>query len=335
MSDARVARVALPWLREAIDAARHAGAPPVLPSLGWLVGRGQTTPAVQVDWREWLVSGAGPLATERLRCWPAGPSLAAAAGVGGGTAAVWAVAQPVHLVAGMEHLRMAPLDAAVPSAAETQRLAATLREHFADDALDFVHFVEGVWLVRCGEPIDCVTHDPAAVVGRDVHDFLPAGKNGARVRSLMNEIQMVLHEHPVNEARARAGTPAVNTLWLWGFGTLDAVPTPLAGLRGWTLRADDLWLRAYWRVQGGVESALAAGSVDDESDVLVAMTQPLADEAPAALVEVDAGLLSSLRRAVQSGGLRRLDIHDGARVHALDACARLRFWRRPVVAAGL
>ena len=36
--------------------------------------------------------------------------------------------------------------------------------------------------------------------------------------ALLTEIQMLLHAHPVNEAREARGEPAVNSLWLWGAG---------------------------------------------------------------------------------------------------------------------
>jgi hypothetical protein len=40
----------------------------------------------------------------------------------------------------------------------------------------------------------------------------------AHSAALANEIQMALHEHPVNEARERRGAPPVNAVWLWGGG---------------------------------------------------------------------------------------------------------------------
>lgn len=42
--------------------------------------------------------------------------------------------------------------------------------------------------------------------------------DAAEVRGLANEIQMLLHADPVNAARAAAGQPTVNALWLWGAG---------------------------------------------------------------------------------------------------------------------
>ncbi|MFO8025628.1 MAG: hypothetical protein R6U90_10795, partial [Thiohalophilus sp.] len=37
-------------------------------------------------------------------------------------------------------------------------------------------------------------------------------------RRLMNEVQMLLHDHPVNQQRAAEGRLTVNSLWLWGGG---------------------------------------------------------------------------------------------------------------------
>jgi hypothetical protein len=41
-------------------------------------------------------------------------------------------------------------------------------------------------------------------------------------RHAINEAQMVLHAHPVNQARQAAGQPVVNSLWPWGGGRLPA-----------------------------------------------------------------------------------------------------------------
>jgi hypothetical protein len=38
----------------------------------------------------------------------------------------------------------------------------------------------------------------------------------------LNEVQMFLHGHPVNEAREACGKPVVNSLWLWGGGRQPA-----------------------------------------------------------------------------------------------------------------
>lgn len=336
MSRKPVLRVALPWLHDCLAEARRAGlAPDALPALRWLLGRGNATRASSVPWRGWLVAATGSSLLEALDRWRAGPCLAAAAGAGPGAAWGWALAHPVHFAAGMDHVRLAPLADAVPTAGEAEELAATMRAHFAGDAFDLLEFVDGAWLLRWTDTVDCATHDPAAVVGRDVHDFMPSGADGAHVRSVMNEVQMLLHDHPVNERRVRQRQLPVNALWLWGFGTLGKVAEPLDATAGWTLRSDDAWLRAFWRLHGGTEAAAGAAGIVDGGHELIALAQPPTPEPAEALAELDTSLLSRLVRAVQAGALQLLEVHDGARVLTLDAHARLRFWRRPVASEQL
>lgn len=53
--------------------------------------------------------------------------------------------------------------------------------------------------------------------------------DAAELRGLANEIQMLLHADPVNEARAAAGQPTVNALWLWGAGEVPGAAGSEAG----------------------------------------------------------------------------------------------------------
>ena len=55
---------------------------------------------------------------------------------------------------------------------------------------------------------------------------LPLAAPHAPWRRALNEAQMVLHAHPVNQARAAAGLPVVNSLWPWGGGRLPEAGTP-------------------------------------------------------------------------------------------------------------
>jgi hypothetical protein len=324
-------RLALPWLHEAIVESRSGGTLPAMGAYSWLAGRGNATRAPQAGWRDWLLGGVDSSMRSSLKAWPAGPALAAAAGAGSATALAWAVAQPVHLAAGMDHLRLAPLADATPSVTEAEQLADTLRAHFAGDVFDLLDFMDGAWLVRCVDTIDCATHDPATLAGRNIHDYMPAGQDGARVRSVMNEIQMLLHEHPVNARRASSRSLPINALWLWGFGTFREMPEPLPAASEWVLQTDDLWLRSFWRIHGGAERPLGSGGDGaDHRHSLVAMTQPPTTDPSEALAEVDSSLLSRLCRAVQAGDVGMLELHDGSRVHTLDRHSRLRFWRRPL-----
>ena len=62
----------------------------------------------------------------------------------------------------------------------------------------------------------------------------------------MNEAQMVLHAHPVNQAREARGELAVNSVWFWGAGE----PGPIPRRRFDEVVADDPLVRALAR-RGG------------------------------------------------------------------------------------
>ena len=210
MATARV-RVALPWLQAALAEASANDTLPAMNALRWLGGHGRRVSGEPRGWREWLLEPVG--GTDLLSRWPAGPTLALESGLTATGAGCWCVAQPVHFTAGLDHLRLAPLAEAALSADEASALGALVSSHFGTDELTVAAFVHGAWLLRFTRSIDCSTQPPDAVVGHNVHDFMPAGCDGARIRSLMNEIQMLLHEHPVNERRTRARQLPVNACW--------------------------------------------------------------------------------------------------------------------------
>lgn len=62
--------------------------------------------------------------------------------------------------------------------------------------------------------------------GREAHLGLPGGREGARWRALFNEVQMILHTHPVNQRRVMRGELPINSVWPWGMGRLADLPAP-------------------------------------------------------------------------------------------------------------
>lgn len=69
----------------------------------------------------------------------------------------------------------------------------------------------------------------ADVVGRPVAMFMPEGEDARHWHRLINETQVWLHAHPVNQARDAAGRQTINSLWPWGNGsalTTATAPAP-------------------------------------------------------------------------------------------------------------
>ncbi|MEX1199752.1 MAG: hypothetical protein WEB02_03085 [Methylophaga sp.] len=57
--------------------------------------------------------------------------------------------------------------------------------------------------------------------GQSISDQLPVGSEQSGWRRLLNEIQMTLFEHPVNQQREAAGLLPVNAVWFSGAAALD------------------------------------------------------------------------------------------------------------------
>lgn len=243
--------------------------------------------------------------------------------------ACWLRADPVHLAADRDQLVMLPRSALDVTLAEAEALAETFNRMYRDDGLLLETPVPSRWYLRVPADLDCVTHDPAEVEGNPVLDFMPTGADQTRIRQLMNEMQMLFHEHPVNQAREAGGKPAINSVWLWGGGRL-----PEIAQKGPRQVITDLPLARGLALLAGsrcVSWPAAQGTV------------PLTDESLIALDVSNAESLSTLERdvagpllaALRSGGLKAVDIYSaGAVFYRTTPAMTYRFWRsrRPLAA---
>ncbi|TAL85913.1 MAG: phosphoglycerate mutase [Rhodanobacter sp.] len=124
---------------------------------------------------------------------------------------------------------------------EALNLAEPLRPLFGEAGMQLEISTPDRWHVRL--PGDASWPDfaaPEQALGEDLSQHLPQGVEGRRWRVLLNEIQVVLHQHPRNAQRRAAGLAPVNSLWLWGGGCLpQRLHSPRHGVV-----ADDLLLNA-------------------------------------------------------------------------------------------
>jgi hypothetical protein len=129
----------------------------------------------------------------------------------------WLCADPVSLRFSREHLILSDATGLALSADEAAALVASLNETFAD----LGHFEAGApdrWYLRLAAPTDARFSPLSDVTNRPVAHFLPEGHDAALWARTMNEAQIVLHNHPENQAREAAGQATANSLWLWGNG---------------------------------------------------------------------------------------------------------------------
>lgn len=319
-------RLALPWLRTGTPLVAPGGGVGVhAPAAEWLVSRGDVETCRADSWRAWLLEELG-LDAGLLRQLPAGPCVAALQSPGR-PVGTWACARPVHLLTALDHLRLAP-DMPEVDAFESDVLCADINRHLEGRGWRLHATRHGPdWLLECAALVDCTGLEPEEAAGENLRDLMPRGRDAALAVSLVNELQMLLHEHPVNEARAARGLAAVNSLWLWGFGCVEPVrPVALP-----VLYADDAWLRGLWQLLGAMQRPLAdfATAFDDgTTQAAVVETRGRELSFPEALQLAERACLAPARRLLEQGAVEEIAMCLGRRVVRVDHRAKWRFWRR-------
>ena len=142
----------------------------------------------------------------------------------------WLAADPVTLAVGRSDVRLAGLVDDLDRAA-ADALVATLNAHFAGDGLAFVAPRPDAFFVRSATSTRLSTHPPHAALGRPLHRLLPEGVDADTWRRWQAEIEMLLHEHPVNVERERAGQAPANSVWFSCGGTMPRPPAPAVSIR--------------------------------------------------------------------------------------------------------
>jgi hypothetical protein len=223
-----------------------------------------------------------------------------------------AMATPVHCEAGMVSVRLPANGLVRLDAAAASRLAAAFNAGFAGSGPRLLADRGGRLMCLVPEPLTALTHDPQRVCGRDIGDYLPGGPDGARLRRLGAEIEMWLHEHPLNAERMAAGEPAITGLWLWGGGApLHSLPA----LAGWTAGEDPLF---------GAWPGVTAFPAQPATGVIVIDAEP----GGAGWAAAQANWLEPALAALGQGRVSQLDLSLGDQLYPLRRAQILRFWRR-------
>ena len=155
----------------------------------------------------------------RQQDWPLAPLLAHYENVRADSG-YWLCATPVHLETRRNALVLTDPASLAVSAAESAAFAAMLADHLRAENVTLHTPRPGHWFLHCDLPPTMTTTSLAAATGRDVRLLLPQGADSARWHRILTEIQMLLHAHPANDARESSGHLPVNSVWLWGGGTL-------------------------------------------------------------------------------------------------------------------
>ena len=164
--------------------------------------------------------------------------------------AVWLSADPAWVEPDLSGARLLACGQLGLSETDAQALAVPLRELFAEAGMPLETTTPDRWHLRLPPGSDVPRFPaPEQALGEPLLQHLPQGTEGRRWRVLLTDVQMLLHQHPLNAQRRAAGLPPINSLWLWGAGALpDSVRSALHGVVG-----DDALLRAL-AARAGIEA---------------------------------------------------------------------------------
>jgi hypothetical protein len=172
--------------------------------------------------------------------------------------AAWGLVTPCHWAVHADHVAMHDPRTLRLDAAESEALMQAMAPYFLEDGLT-LHYVQAdTWLVR-GEVLRALpTASLERVRGQAVDAWLPRTPAARVIRRLQNEMQMLLYTHPINDARAARGVPAVNSFWLSGTRDLldKTPPAPAATvhdeLQAFALNDDAHgWTQAWQALDSG------------------------------------------------------------------------------------
>lgn len=239
--------------------------------------------------------------------------------------AYWLQADPVHLVLQRDSFSLGEPAPLPLSRQQAEALLTDLNRHFAEDGLQF-HLGRGPcprWYLQLPTIPDLKTSLPQQAIGRDIRLYLPQGTDAPRWQQLGNEIQMLLHEHPVNQAREAAGDLPVNSLWFSAGGVLPD-----------ELKAEAEQVFSHMPLLTGLARAAAVPCqplpANAQAWLAQAKTNPILTLDALEQAELDwfAPLLGLLRRR----RIRRLELCFAVRDRVLSVQVNwydlFRFWRR-------
>ncbi len=244
-------------------------------------------------------------------------------------------ADPVYIAPDRDVLRLLAHAELKIARDESRSIIDTLNQHFSADEFKFEAPQSHRWYLSIPTEPRVQFHPLASALGNSVDPVLPTGDDARRWHGYLNEIQMLLHSHPVNAEREARGELPLNSLWLWGGGQLTAAP-PVAWAQVWS---DDPVTLGLAKLAGVPRTGLVAnarGWLDaavTPGDHLISLSEATGSGAADVIVSLNERWVAPLCRALKAREISRITLvlDTGARLTAQGKVLE-RWWirRRPL-----
>lgn len=169
---------------------------------------------------------------------------------------------PCHWQVGMDRVVMLPPELLQLQDDESQQLLQAMRPWLEEDGLQVEWHGALRWHARGPLLANVHTASLARVSGANIRPWITDGSLPPTLRRLQSEMQMLLYNHPVNDARTARGQLTVNAFWVHGAGA--PLPTPDRGpvqtlndLMDAASQGASAWQEAWQRLDAQVLAPLA------------------------------------------------------------------------------
>jgi len=238
----------------------------------------------------------------------------------------------IHLQAGLHSAVIVPIQENDENLNDITIIINDLKNLFNVDC-DISSDSCGLFVMRLSE-LEAPSHYPHlfSVLGKSVSPYIEQSRQILPWYKLLNEIQMFLHQHEINQDRIERGLLPINSLWFWGAGKqLQGVDINLA----WY--CDESLFNRFAQSLGLNPRSLAnIENLDPSGDAIItdlrlieALKLSHEAELDKLLLEIDRILLKPLLSAVERHR-KTLVLKAGYEFDfELKPAAGLKFWRRP------
>ena len=243
----------------------------------------------------------------------------------------WLRADPVHLHADRDSLVLFDIPQGSLNQHDALALAAELRESIHAMGWELEVPIADRWYIKCTSPANILTTELDQVIGRDIQNYLPNGKDASNWHRLMTEIQMLLHSSEVNEVRQSKGELAVNSIWFWGAGELPEIVE-----RNWSaVYSDDVFVKGLAMLSNTPcfalpdKAELLLSGEENTPEILVVMNVVSSSEAQQDYEVLERNWFLPLLEKMRAGEVKDLKIRTKRHCFELRKNDLNKFWRRP------
>jgi len=239
----------------------------------------------------------------------------------------WLRTDPVTMWADMARVFMTSYGFADLNPFERNEVENCIRAVLLEEGIDLHGDHPERWCIALDKSLDFEFTPLDEALGMDVADALPEHPKARYWRRILTEIQVALHNCPINEQRRQSGKQEINSVWFWGGGFIpDAAPHDLFDTvysnhpvtRGLAIIND-------CRLKRKAEAELAEFGADGRT---ILVDWSIGSEGPERELEQVEWLVRILLEKVRVGETALTFYRGNGDGRIYDRSAGRRFWRR-------